>query len=77
MTRRFLLVAVWALSLVFAGHIGARAQNAPAPPPPGVEVRFVLNPAARGTHTGRLMAFLDGQWVPVTLEHQGGVVPAH
>jgi hypothetical protein len=72
-----MLIAAWALSLVAVAHVGAAAQQAPAPPPPGVEVRFVLNPDNSGpAFSGRLMALIDGRWVPVTLEeHKGGVVP--
>jgi hypothetical protein len=42
-------------------------------------VRFVLTPNnARGPLVGRLMGFIDGQWVPVTLmDYGGGIVPAH
>jgi hypothetical protein len=77
--RRALLVVLWALSLAAAAQIGAAAQRWELPPPsPGVEVRFVPDPShPQGARAGRLMAFLNRQWVPVTLIHDGGVVPVH
>ena len=77
MALRFVLIALWPISLFAAAQVGASTQQMPAPPPPGVEVRFVLNPDnSDGAFAGRLMALLDGRWVPVTLaEHKGGIIP--
>lgn len=77
MAFRSVMISLWVLSLFAAAQIGASAQLKPAPPPPGVEVRFVPMPTNRpGVVAGRLTALVGGQWVPVTLaELQGGIVP--
>ena len=78
MNRGLLVLSLWALSLVAAAQIGAAAQRYEAQPPaPGAELRFVqAGRTPNGMPQGRLMAFINGQWMPVTLsELQGGIVP--
>jgi hypothetical protein len=75
---RLILMGLWALSLVAAAQMGAQAQRyEPQTPTPGFEIRFIQSGSTRqGVPHGRLMAFVNGHWTPVTLaELQGGIFP--
>lgn len=78
MKSRLVLAGLWVLSLVAAAQFGVFAQRSESQlPSPGVEIRFVhTGRHHQGMPYGRLMALVDGEWMPVTLaELQGGIVP--
>jgi hypothetical protein len=64
--RSSVIVAVlWSLSLVAVAHWSAGAQGTRTP---GVEVRFIQATGAPGAPHGSLIANINGQWLPVTLD---------
>lgn len=63
--NRIILAVLWTLSLVLVAEWSATAQ---APQLPGVEVRLLPSGGSPGRPHGTLVAHIDGQWVPVTVD---------
>jgi len=64
-SRRILVAVVWVASLLVVAQWAGRAQTVP---PPGFEVRFAQGAGKPGAPHGRLMANINGQWLPVTID---------
>lgn len=65
--NRVVLVVFWALSLVAVWQYSGSAQGTP----PGVEVRLLRTESSPGKVTGRFVANIGGQWLPVTVDTSG------
>jgi hypothetical protein len=63
--HRFVVAALWILSLVFVAQCAGSAQSNP---PVGQEVRFLRSEGTGTGHRGILIANFGGQWLPVTLD---------
>jgi hypothetical protein len=63
--NRIIVAVLWSLSLVLVGEWSARAQPRQLP---GVEVRLLPSGGNPGRPHGTLVALIDGQWVPVTVD---------
>lgn len=59
------VLVLWMMSVIAVAHWTAQAQSVP---PPGLEIRFVPGPGKPGTPHGTLVANVDGQGLPVTLD---------
>jgi hypothetical protein len=63
---RIVFVILWAVSLVAVAHFTTQAQTVPEL---GFQVRFLPSPGSTpGTLHGTLLAYVNGQWLPVTLD---------
>jgi hypothetical protein len=67
MRSRFLIVALWAVSLVLAAQFGASAQFGQNEHTPGTDVRFIQLGVKNGMPEGIFAARINGEWKGVQI----------
>ena len=70
MRSRFLIVALWAVSLVLAAQFGASAQFGQNEYTPGTDMRFVQTGVRNGMPEGVFAARINGEWKTVLLREE-------
>ena len=70
MRSRFVIVVLWAVSLVLAAQFGASAQFGQNEYTPGSDMRFVQTGVRDGMPEGVFAARINGEWKTVLMRSE-------